>query len=364
MSHKVAIVDNVGIKAGMDKYSDALAKGLVCKGKEVWMLSNFIGNTRNVSYEVLFNAKREGLLSDLKNWISPWRKAHKICQEAGIDHAIIHLFSFGLKDFMALRILRVAGLKIHAIVHDPEHLGKGEGPIDFKDRILAACHHIYVHNQVSAAFLPKTYQDSCGILPHGNFHDIPTGLSKSEARSRLGWNDDLPRVLFFGQIKPSKGLDVLISSMANLKRQAHLVIAGRPWQEDVSIYTDLIQSSELEVEAHLRFISNEERDLFFKASDLIVMPYRKIFQSGVLQMAFSYELPVICSDLPAFQELDPGQELMKRFKPGDSASLTEVIKEALQDGPVMLATAQRAYHYAAIECSWEAIADRFIFDDT
>ena len=84
----------------------------------------------------------------------------------------------------------------------------------------------------------------------------------------------------------------------------NLVIAGKPWKNDLTKYEKIIADCNLQhrIISMYRFIDNDERDLLFSATDVNVIPYKKIFQSGVLLMALSYKLPVIASKLLPFEE--------------------------------------------------------------
>ena len=81
----------------------------------------------------------------------------------------------------------------------------------------------------------------------------------------------------------------------------------------------------------IQYISNEKRDLYFKAADLIVLPYRKIYQSGVLLMALSYQLPVIASDLVPNKDLVKEFDAIEMFSSGDHNQLSEKLNQLLAD---------------------------------
>jgi glycosyltransferase involved in cell wall biosynthesis len=107
-------------------------------------------------------------------------------------------------------------------------------------------------------------------------------------------------LLFFGFVRPYKGLIYLLTAMpeilSELGPDVQLLIVGECW-EDEQLYTDIIQ--ELKIGSHIlrvnEYIPNEEINLYFSATDLVVIPYSSATGSGILQMAFGSEKPVVAT---------------------------------------------------------------------
>ena len=115
--------------------------------------------------------------------------------------------------------------------------------------------------------------------------------------------DDHFNFLFFGNILPYKGLDLLIPAFKRVAADhpnARLTIAGRcqDWGEN---YADLIQDFP-QIVPHIRFIDNAEIPGFFSMADYVVLPYRDTTQSGPLMIAYNYNVPVLVSDAEGFAE--------------------------------------------------------------
>jgi glycosyltransferase involved in cell wall biosynthesis len=112
-----------------------------------------------------------------------------------------------------------------------------------------------------------------------------------------------------------------------------LIIAGKERLDSFSGYEQQIQSLGLNerVLSFIRYIENEERELFFKACDCVVLPYRKIFQSGVLLMSMSYGRPVIVSDLEANQEIILHGKNGLLFRTGDAGSLADCMNQLITE---------------------------------
>lgn len=355
---KISIIDHVGLKAGMDYYSSSLARGFKEIGISPFLFSNIDG-LDGIETESIFRKEKGSFLSNVSNAILPWRKAAHLCRQNGIQDAVIHIFSFERKDELSMRILKAAGINIHAIVHDVEHLGNKEHSGKRQQYILSQCDFIYVHNDFSAKALAGRGFDRTIKIPMGNYHYLPSKLTKEDARKKLSWSTDESYVLFFGQIKPVKGLEVMLRALQGLS--CKLVIAGKPWHDDFSHYDDMIGELNLssKIEKHIRFIEDEERDLFFKASDLLVLPYEKIFQSAVMQMAFSYKLPIISSDLLPFRDMLQNDSLGEMFETGNSEALHQALKSFLVNPKKAQQKADKAYKYAEDNLHWKGIAENF-----
>jgi len=131
-------------------------------------------------------------------------------------------------------------------------------------------------------------------------------ITQGEASRRLGTPGDM--LLFFGFVRPYKGLEYLISAMRLIlvAREVHLWVVGEFWQS-VEMYRSQIESLGLEERVHIvnRYVPNEEVGLYFAAADAVVLPYLSGTGSGIAQIAFGYEKPVVATtvgDLPEVVE--------------------------------------------------------------
>jgi D-inositol-3-phosphate glycosyltransferase len=147
------------------------------------------------------------------------------------------------------------------------------------------------------------------VIPHGINDRVPVrGLSRDAARDKLGIARDKKVLLFFGYIDRYKGLDLLVDAAAGLMeedRNITLVIAGAVKRRD-----DYMPSIERtfgslglsgRVVRHLRFIPANEIERYFAAADCLVLPYRSIFQSGVIFLAYRFGLPIVATDVGSFR---------------------------------------------------------------
>jgi glycosyltransferase involved in cell wall biosynthesis len=169
--------------------------------------------------------------------------------------------------------------------------------------------------------------------------------------------------LFFGQIKKVKGLDLLLKALpevVNKHPKVLVVIAGKVWKDDYSAYRKIIEESGLQdycIE-RIHYISNEEVPLYFASADLVVLPYRKIYQSGVLLMAMSYAKPVLAADLDGMREIIRDNETGFLFRQGNARALSERIQQVLQNPAEMDRIALKGYEHVRSNFSWEGIGAR------
>jgi D-inositol-3-phosphate glycosyltransferase len=196
--------------------------------------------------------------------------------------------------------------------------------------------HIFVHSHVMKQELSADFgvcESKVSVIPFGINNTVPnTSLSREEAREQIGIRSRDKVLLFFGQIAPYKGLDFLTSAFVELlKRDSNyrLVIAGRPkWDESYwhEIEESLVQSGVRErVVERIHYIPDDETETYFKAADVLVLPYRHIFQSGVLFLSYSFGLPVVASDVGSLREDIVEGETGFVCKPQDVADLADAI---------------------------------------
>ncbi len=159
-------------------------------------------------------------------------------------------------------------------------------------------------------------------------------ISKRDARENLGLDTKTPTVLFFGIIRPYKGLKYLLNAIGKLKaegKRVQLIIAGECW-EDPSIYQQQITGLGITdlVLFENRYIPNEEVNRYFSAADLFVAPYIGGTQSGVVKIALGFHLPIILSTQIAEAYLSENYaNMIKLVNPLDIVQLSNSIEEML-----------------------------------
>lgn len=157
----------------------------------------------------------------------------------------------------------------------------------------------------------KTKKKILGV--HPLYDNFGTAISKSEAIKRLSLDSNFKYMLFFGIIRQYKGLDVLLEAFAD-KRLQHqnlkLIVAGEFYEDDKP-YQEIVNKHNLQdsVILHTHFIPDDEVVNYFCASDIIVQPYKNATQSGVTQIAYHFEKPMLVTNVGGLKEIVPNNKV-------------------------------------------------------
>lgn len=188
----------------------------------------------------------------------------------------------------------------------------------------------------------------------------PSGLNKSEVRQKLGISDDRPLALFFGFVRPYKGLGVLLEAFGILKQEqvdVHLMVVGEFW-EDLADYQKQIQDLGVSdmVTIRAEYTPDSEAGSYFEAADFFVAPYLDGTQSGSIKIAMGYHLPLVVSDVitdTMIQNYPIGVQIVPV---GDAVALTK----AIQDAPTQCESANNTGNYD--QSSWRNLIDAMTAD--
>jgi D-inositol-3-phosphate glycosyltransferase len=352
----------------MDYYNnnlaDALRKSVDVK---VFIASNYTEGPDGIK---CFDPGSGSKLSKLLGLLTGTLKALNFAKKNQVGYVIIHCFSFELKDLLLVRLVKQFRFKLYSIAHDISGFALNDSQKIRHVILDKLSDKIVVQNLFSLSkikeFLDPASSAKLALIPHGHFMNLPDrSINYDQARQLLGIEAGQKIVLFFGQIKKVKGLDVLIKALAHCPEDIKLCIAGKPWKDDFKKYQDLITALQLEerIIKKIKYITDEERELLFKAADLIIIPYREIFQSGVLLMAMSYNKLVVASDLPANREIVGNDENGILFKNEDELDLgrkIELIFRAIAQDPGKIESILKsAREKLNTDHSWELIASRY-----
>lgn len=151
------------------------------------------------------------------------------------------------------------------------------------------------------------------VSPHPIYDHYGEPISKNLAALKLGLHDNISYVLFFGFIRHYKGLDLLIEAFADKRLrdfQVKLIIAGE-FYENPEPYLKQIAKLKLEnyIELRTTFIADSEVSNYFSVADLVAQPYRSATQSGVSQIAYHFEKPMLVTNVGGLAETIPNQKV-------------------------------------------------------
>jgi glycosyltransferase involved in cell wall biosynthesis len=162
-------------------------------------------------------------------------------------------------------------------------------------------------------------------------------------------------ILFFGQIKPYKGVDVLIDAgiaMAATRRDFRITIAGRPFQSMEALRARIARAGAEDVfRFDLDFLSDATLAEYLAAATIVVFPYREIDGSGALSHAISFEKPVVASRVGGFAEL-PFKDYIELVPPEDAGALAATLAGLLDDPARLLDLGQRTSMLRSAMPSW------------
>lgn len=167
---------------------------------------------------------------------------------------------------------------------------------------------------------------------------------------------DSPELLFFGFIRPYKGLDVLLAAMPEVYRRtgARLRVVGEVWGRsmDVEAMVDRLGLRKV-VELRLSYVPNEEIPDLFAQACVTVLPYRQATASGPLQLALGAGRPVVASAVGSLAEMVRNGHNGLLVPPGDPAALADAIVRALE--PTQLAALTAGAEETSREFGWERL---------
>ena len=183
------------------------------------------------------------------------------------------------------------------------------------DRVLTKYFVNSIHGAIAMSVTVlddlKTFRDNIPfkLSPHPLFDNYGTPVDREKACKILDLNPDNSYMLFFGFIRAYKGLDMLIEAFSDKRlrnRKLKLIVAGEFYEDDTP-YKDLIKKYDLgnDIIFFDHFIKDSEVPLFFSVADLVVQPYKSATQSGVTQIAFYFEKPMLVTDVGGLKEIVP-----------------------------------------------------------
>ena len=166
--------------------------------------------------------------------------------------------------------------------------------------------------------------------------------------------------MFFGMIKEEKGLDILIKSFHEVhqnNKDVVLLIAGKNYKTDKKKYTKIIDQLDIKNSCviHNKYIPENELCDYYGCADVIVLPYKIIFQSGVLMMSSSFSVPVIVSDLEPFLDIIENQINGLVFKVNDVKSLAEKLIFSINSSEKINSYAKNNFEKLKNQYDWTKI---------
>ena len=201
--------------------------------------------------------------------------------------------------------IRVTALVDNIVPHE-----KRFGDRPFAQYFVHACDDFVVMSRsVGEEIRLFTPTKPVRYAPHPIYDHYGEALDKTLARKQLHIPAQVPLVLFFGFIRAYKGLDLLLQALAtpllrDAKQPVHLLVAGECY-DDWAAYQAIIEELNLAAHLHLHtdFIPADQVRVFFSAADLVVQPYKSATQSGISQIAYHFDKPMVVTNVGGLPEI-------------------------------------------------------------
>lgn len=209
----------------------------------------------------------------------------------------------------------------------------------------------------------KTVKKHTSKPIHTFFHPInnslPNPMEKAEAIEALGLDDTLEYILFFGLIRPYKGLDLLIKSLPQLRKsrpRVRVLVVGEPY-ESLQKYRQLVSTLGVAdmLFFHDRFVPTNEITLWFSACDWVVQPYTSATQSGITPMAVHFSKPTVVTNVGGLASgITPQTGLVSEPNP---TALANTLAQALSETKTF--TTSESFEVLKEEKSWHRFCKLF-----
>ena len=217
-----------------------------------------------------------------------------------------------------------------------------------------------VHSQQDADQLHSLLADpQVRVTPLPTYRSIAkTRLDTMTARRQLGLDPEQTVLLFFGFVRPYKGLDVLLEALPTVLSEvpAHLLVVGEMWGNKAEYKA---QIERLNLLSHVtlidQYVPNEHLGRYFGAADIVVLPYRSATQSAVVQLAFGFGKPVITTRVGGLAEAVVDQVNGLIVPPENTGALAEAVFRFYHDG--LGASLKDGVVRQAHRFSWEHLVD-------
>ena len=265
------------------------------------------------------------------SWITAFLQIRKIKAElliltwvSPIQAPIYFIIAFLTRKFTATKILYICH---NVLPHE-----KSFYDIALVKLALNQGNSYIVHAKEDKKVLEKIVKNKKIILGFHPIYDIfNTGKKYNilQLKKELGLRKKV--LLFFGYIRPYKGLRYLIEAMPEILK-AHfdtsLLVVGDFWSKDKQSYFDLIKKLNLEKDLIMinRYIPNEEVEKYFYVADIVVLPYITATQSGITQIARAFNKPVITTSVGGLGDNTESKNIDLIIKPKDNSDIAEKVK--------------------------------------
>lgn len=251
--------------------------------------------------------------------------------------------------------------------------------------LIVTCHNVFPHERFpldrfltrlvlkqADGYVVQSHMDEKDLLtikPDANYVVTPhptynafkiEDMSREEARQRICIGEDVPMLLFFGFVREYKGLKYLLDALTKVRERIPdimLWVVG-DFGDDKHLYMEQIERNDIQNSIRLveGYVPDREVEQYFAASDLVVLPYVSATQSGIAQIAYGFEKPVIVTDVGGLPDVVRHGETGYVVPPCDAHEIAQaIVRFYLEDSEIDWAGNIKR---RASEFSWETMAER------
>ena len=288
-----------------------------------------------------------------------WFRAARHVADAGAEVAVLQVWMpfMGPAFGVIARRLRKRGIRVVAVVHNAIPHERRPGDRALSHYGLSACDGLIVlSDQVREDLATLGITAPIRQRAHPAYDTFGDPTPKADARACLGLPADVPVFLFFGFIRRYKGLHVLLDAWAGVRRrvpEAVLVVAGEFYADEATLRAQIDALEGVRLDAD--YIPDDQVGLYVSAADAVVQPYVTATQSGVAQIAFHFERPVITTDVGGLAEIVPDGEAGLVVPPEDPAALAAALVRFVDEG--LGEKLKEGVRRARQSTSWTALAE-------
>lgn len=330
-------------------YRNELVDALEARGVEV--------RTSSGLFRIVGGMRRDGIPDVLH--------LHFMHRHLVHENPLVTLF-FGVRFLLELLVARAVGVTVVWTVHNLEGHESPFPRAELVFRHLASrlCDSIIVHCDTAGETVAERYRLPSHVrahittVPHGNYLPrYPDEVTRETARAELDLASDERVFLFFGHIRPYKNVDELIRVFRRLDPDGvTLLIVGNPLDDDIERRISGLCAGDSRIRTRLEFVPDEDVQYYFRAADVVVLPFEESLTSGSVILGMTFARPVVAPKVGCVRELLDQQGGFP-YDPEDPDGLIR----ALERAATLDLTGMGETNFERVRpLDWDAIAGRTI----
>jgi glycosyltransferase involved in cell wall biosynthesis len=304
------------LRGGIANFNESLAIAFIKNSIETTIVSYyyqyprflFPGESQTVEGKPTYLLKIKPLISSINPW--SWFKTARYLSQESPDMVIVQFWLPYMAPALGsiLRLFRGRNTKVIGVMHNVFPHEKRLADKILTRYFISACQgFVCLSKSVLLQLEHLTSNPNKIFVPHPIYDIFGDKVSKAEARKYLGLSPSDKVLLFFGIIRKYKGLELLLRALATdrLKNLGIKLIVAGEFYEDKRHYFQLVEQLGISQQVIFtdRFIPNDEVKYYFCAADMVVQPYLSATQSGVTQVAYNFERPMLVTNVGGLSEI-------------------------------------------------------------